>query len=737
MSFPIDYKYPLDVTGTAITNYIGGELHILDSDSSQLVVFRSGAFFTKSIRIYDWVTEVDLVEDTDYKFRCFYKEATLACNAEIATVIEFTDPTRVGSYGISGQVVGGEFSYNNAIIIGLLLDLIEDNRNVDWDEIKNMPILWDPSYHMHLADTDIYGTGGMTKGMERIEEAIQLRNVSAITDPIMAEVATKVSRKVDLKIGMENSVYRPFDPMTSLVRLTLPKSTIGNARCTVVIQVKEQHAVSEFTITFTEKGREYEDMVISRSGNSEIFWAVKLSTYYISGNSIDFVTNWIREPHLIVETTFTVLSYSVDTRVSENTIVIPVWTEYTALPNGWSDADICYPVVDKRDYVTRNRNTMLQAPRPYLRFDMGTVAEDTFNNAGKSLFAVKFPKLSPGTGFSFTMAVDVTITSGNADHGVFRYYLTGKYFSTNKFKLDDVSVDGQVVNPLEVSVAGKWDDDESNFFLFSTRDRVEGVIGSAAIASMEVTTYSRKDWIEDWGLVDVLVDITDANKSVLNYRHYMSNNYDLNQHANIQKVLFRNAIFSPLALANGKGIKLEVPALQSMIAANYNQPKYGRGEVDGLDVSPLAYGPESRNPNSEVLIISLFVSTRKSASKRTADEYTITYSNTRSDITVTRVGNSDNELHFGVSGDGMLHMHGLTDWNETTLWVKAITTATDKPERFKSDLMWFYRSDADQSMNAGLRRTQETTTPDLLKYLDDHVERIDQAISDLSAELAR
>lgn len=739
MAIPKDFKYPLDITGKELTNFIGGELHTVTKESSRLLVIRSGAFFTDHTKVYDWVTKVPLTLGEDYRFLCLYKEATLAASAEIATVIELIDPTRTGKFGIDTQVIGGEFSYNDAVIIGLLLDLIEDNREIDWDTIKNLPTLWDPSYHMHLADTDIYGTGGITKGLERIADAVTLRNVAAITDPIMEEVATKVSKHAPVKVGIEDSVFRPSSRTSRLIRVTLPKSTLGHSRVMATIQIKEPNGFTNFTFCFNENGSEFADVVISRHGNSDSFWAAKLTTFNVRGNSFDFCTDWIREDNDPSEITFVVLSYVVETDNPSEMTGNPLFAEYDSLPAGWSDDDIIYPDIDKRDFVTRNRNRMLEPTRPFVNFQtLG--ASDTFNVGESNLFAIKFPLVVDGRPLNFTIKTEVDILSGGTDKGTFMYTLTGTYYQNGKFTLANVEVDGQPGNPLTVGTANSFHATNPNFFIFKSTEADVTLKGRATLVSMEVDSYERETWIEDWGLVLTKDEVgTGINASTLVYTYHKSVCRDLNERASFQKLYFNNALYCPDSTAEGVGIKLKIPTLKTRLEAR-NVPffAYGTPTTESNAYAVSVYnGFDGLMPINDIITIELVITSKLSDKTRFTDIYTITYSATLQDLSVVRVGNGTNEVSFSVDGSGALHMHGQPNWPDCVIWVRSILLLMVQPETYPKTLMWATRTSGEQSGNSGMIKSIDTTTPRLEKFLTDTAKRLTDDMTKLEEDLTQ
>lgn len=169
----------LDTSGTNPNNLIQDEPHTLSNRPVRSIAPNLGPFFAKSLIIMDGAKQ--LVRGINYQIVELEQEATLLYGQEISTVILITDTTVSDNVTITYQALGGHFAHSDVSIANLFQSLINDNRNVAWENIFNKPTEYPPTIHRHLLD-DVYGFEPIVDVLERIKRAITLGQVSVVLE---------------------------------------------------------------------------------------------------------------------------------------------------------------------------------------------------------------------------------------------------------------------------------------------------------------------------------------------------------------------------------------------------------------------------------------------------------------------------------------------------------------------------------------------------------------------------
>lgn len=151
----IVYKYPLDLEGTSITNFMPGEKHTIGTSRGRIFIADSGPFFGNSIVVRDGVNGRELKPMLDYYLVHPYREAQEATAQPIYMGVRIVNPEVSTQIEIDVQYVGGEFSYTTRALLDMLEAVINDNRPIDWGELIGVPNEWVPAPHLHSA-YDLY-----------------------------------------------------------------------------------------------------------------------------------------------------------------------------------------------------------------------------------------------------------------------------------------------------------------------------------------------------------------------------------------------------------------------------------------------------------------------------------------------------------------------------------------------------------------------------------------------------
>ena len=215
--------YPLDRTASSPTNYIVGEVHDVPVADTKIIVPTYSPFFTNNLRIYDHISNVELVKDVDFKLGELHADATLHLGHEVYQLIILTNDSINAQIRINYQTVGGQYSYPVPAIKQLYEQVISRNDPVDWNRVVNKPTQYPPSLHTHWL-SDIYGFQAVVDALERVRNAIVISDVPTIQALI---------EWVDQKMEMYPSTRFMAIPETYRVR--------GNEVLTSTLASKDLH----------------------------------------------------------------------------------------------------------------------------------------------------------------------------------------------------------------------------------------------------------------------------------------------------------------------------------------------------------------------------------------------------------------------------------------------------------------------------------------------------------------
>lgn len=180
MSNPVIHL-PLDLTGTALTNKVSAELHIVAATGQRAIATRRGPYFTHGMIVRNKTTAAELVPDVNYRAVHFMIEAGLRTGQEICAVIIILPTTNATEIEIDYQAIGGEYGASVSAIEQMIESLDLDNRTVYWGDLIGAPEYFPPTAHLHDVG-DVYGFEYLVAVLEQIRRAILMGDQAAFDE---------------------------------------------------------------------------------------------------------------------------------------------------------------------------------------------------------------------------------------------------------------------------------------------------------------------------------------------------------------------------------------------------------------------------------------------------------------------------------------------------------------------------------------------------------------------------
>lgn len=170
-------KYPLDRTAKAVSNRIEDEQHNVGVQFNRIVAPNAGPYYEDSMVVYD-TNGNELKKGIDWDPLMPYTEASVTMGIPVTNmlVIKNKDITEVVLKRY--QVPGGLYQTYTDAIIDLINSLMQDNRQVMWDDLGGKPIRFQPTAHLHHLK-DLYGYEYEVLALEEILRAIQNGDIAA------------------------------------------------------------------------------------------------------------------------------------------------------------------------------------------------------------------------------------------------------------------------------------------------------------------------------------------------------------------------------------------------------------------------------------------------------------------------------------------------------------------------------------------------------------------------------
>lgn len=206
MPLPV-IRYALDPTGINPDNRVVGEIHNLSSRDIRAVAPIYGAYFTDSLRVYDNSTDRLLARGADYQCVELLQDASLKYGKEICLVVLVINKEISNQVRINYQVLGGGFQNQATAILNLYENVIKDERPVDWVNVLNKPLEYNPSLHQHLIN-DVVGFQALIHSIERVRNAIILSDVPAY-EALLDHIHALINELKNLILAHMSDVNNP------------------------------------------------------------------------------------------------------------------------------------------------------------------------------------------------------------------------------------------------------------------------------------------------------------------------------------------------------------------------------------------------------------------------------------------------------------------------------------------------------------------------------------------------
>lgn len=164
------FGYPLDLTGTALSNKIVGDVTTFTSPESRSFVPAAGPFYVFNMILRNNVTGQLLAPKTDYMVEYLLPEPSMASGKEVAGLIRVIN-IDINSVSMDYHVIGGVHGNSVTMLQQYLADNPITPINPVWGEIPDMQVQYPPAAHLTDMAT-VFGLGPLVNVIEGVRKAI-------------------------------------------------------------------------------------------------------------------------------------------------------------------------------------------------------------------------------------------------------------------------------------------------------------------------------------------------------------------------------------------------------------------------------------------------------------------------------------------------------------------------------------------------------------------------------------
>ncbi|QXO09979.1 hypothetical protein pEaSNUABM37_00018 [Erwinia phage pEa_SNUABM_37] len=149
-----DVVYPFNPLGTEAGAQIKGEDYTLTPANGKnyvTIVPRAAPFFRLNVKIINAATGAELVEDRDYTFGYMYNQFSQLLYKGLYGCITFTNLSAPINVKIDYATLGTPFVLSGAKYAELVANIVNNDREIFWEQIVNPPSEYPPIPHIHPA----------------------------------------------------------------------------------------------------------------------------------------------------------------------------------------------------------------------------------------------------------------------------------------------------------------------------------------------------------------------------------------------------------------------------------------------------------------------------------------------------------------------------------------------------------------------------------------------------------
>lgn len=153
-----DVVYPFNPLATEAGSFIKGEDYTLTPANGKnyvTIVPRAAPFFRQNVKIINVATGAELVEDRDFTFGYMYNQFSQLLYKGLYGCITFTNLSAPINIKLDYATLGTPFVLSGAAYAQLVANIVNNPREIFWEQIVNPPATYPPLPHIHPASETV------------------------------------------------------------------------------------------------------------------------------------------------------------------------------------------------------------------------------------------------------------------------------------------------------------------------------------------------------------------------------------------------------------------------------------------------------------------------------------------------------------------------------------------------------------------------------------------------------
>lgn len=213
---PLDYLYPEDTTGLAVTNKVTNERHTLNPPQEDytfhFIIPWSGPFYRDSLKITNLTTGLPLTRGMDFAVGHRFDSANFQLEntrGGLYLSILFYDVALSGQIAIEYQTLGGNWTLAETKIFEILANKLVDPRSVTYEEVSGKPTVFPPTGHPHPGQ-DFIGMSESVTATYDIAAAIREQTNTWLQNPPLLLDQYYMKSELDVKFNGINTKFAQY-----------------------------------------------------------------------------------------------------------------------------------------------------------------------------------------------------------------------------------------------------------------------------------------------------------------------------------------------------------------------------------------------------------------------------------------------------------------------------------------------------------------------------------------------
>lgn len=200
-------KYGIDLTGRSRDNLVVNEIHVREDLANRIIMPDAGAFYAESMVVTHQGTT--LRKGTDWKVAEGHEDGITRSGKQVNFFVVLLNNDILDQVELTYQAYGDDGAIINNVMREYLLSIINNDYNVSFKDIVNLPTGFNPQEHYHSI-AEVNGWKPILLSLEAIREAILAQRGTNLYKifSMIADVKTFVEEEVEKVRAIQGDTFK-------------------------------------------------------------------------------------------------------------------------------------------------------------------------------------------------------------------------------------------------------------------------------------------------------------------------------------------------------------------------------------------------------------------------------------------------------------------------------------------------------------------------------------------------